>query len=271
MNDFKEALKREQKRILRLADLTADADNLDKPSVMLLDKRGSKAYCYKKDENNVKKYIGTTDSEAAREILQNRYLKEKRSRLITDQKLVEKMMREYQDYSFEAVMAALPASYRAIAYEDFNNQRYEEIKAWANEDYPVNQAPFPDSENYAKDGRRVRSKGEEIHLNIYYDMGIPYRYDSLITITDQNGHKKTLSPDIIIQRFNRKFVIIEHAGRLFDKGYAIDFGEKCYWYLQAGYILGKNFFVTSDDLYGGTDSEAIYRVALEVERLFYEE
>lgn len=271
MNYFKEALKREQKRILRLADLTAGADDLDKPSVLLLDKRGDRTYCYIKDEKNAKKYLGTADSKAARQVMRGRYLQEKRSRLITDQKLVEKMMQEYQDYSYEAVMAALPASYKAIANEDFNNQRYEEIKAWANEDYPVNQAPFPKAEIYARDGRRVRSKGEGLHLNTLLDLGIPYRYDCLMPFKDQNGRIRELSPDVLIQRFNHQFVIIEHAGMLSDPGYAMRFGEKCHIYLQNGYVLGKNFFVTSDDKYGGTDSEAIYRVALEVERLFYAE
>ena len=230
MNDLKEALKREQKRILRLADLTAGADDLDKPSVLLLDKRGDRTYCYIKDEKNAKKYLGTADSKAARQVMRGRYLQEKRSRLITDQKLVEKMMQEYQDYSYEAVMAALPDSYRAIACEDFNNQRYEEIKAWANEDYHC-----------------------------------------LMPFKDQNGRIRELSPDVLIQRFNHQFVIIEHAGMLSDPGYAMRFGEKCHIYLQNGYVLGKNFFVTSDDKYGGTDSEAIYQVALEVERLFYAE
>ena len=273
MNEFNEAMKREQKRILRLADLTASAEDDDGSGFLVLEKRGDRTYCYKKasvdGQTYTKKYLGMTDSAAARQFVKARYLQEKRSRLITDQKLIEKMMREYQDYSYEAVMAALSASYKMIANEDFNNQRYEEIKAWANEDYPVNQAPFPKAKIYAWDGRRVRSKGECIHLNIYTEMGIPFRYDSLMTFEDQNGNRKTLSPDILIQCFNRKLVAIEHAGRLFDPRYAADFGDKLYWYLQGGFVLGKNFFVTSDDKYGGTDSQAIMQVALEVERLFY--
>ena len=65
--------------------------------------------------------------------------------------------------------------------------------------------------------------------------------------------------------------MIEHLGRLFDKGYALKFGEKCYWYLQEGFVPGKNFFITSDDINGGTDSRMIMEVALQVERLFYGE
>jgi hypothetical protein len=188
-----------------------------------------------------------------------------------DKSLLEKLTQDYKEYNHEAIITALPSSYRTILNEDFNNERYEELKRWANEDYTKNDAPFPDSEIYLKDGRRVRSKGECIHGNILIDMGIPFRYDSIITITDRNGNTKRLSPDFLIQCFDRLLVIIEHLGRLFDKRYALDFGEKCYWYLQAGFIPGKNFFVTSDDIHGGTDSQAIWEVAKAIERLFYGE
>ena len=54
-----------------------------------------------------------------------------------------------------------------------------------------------------------------------------------------------------------------------DKRYSLDFGEKCYWYMQEGFIPGKNFFITSDDINGGTDTQAIWEVAKAVERLFF--
>lgn len=101
INEFREAMKREQKRILRLADLTADAGNLEEQGVLILDKRGENIYCYQRDDQHPKKYIGKADSDAAKEFLRNRYLREKRSRLITDQQLVENMMQEYQDYSYD--------------------------------------------------------------------------------------------------------------------------------------------------------------------------
>ena len=37
----------------------------------------------------------------------------------------------------------------------------------------------------------------------------------------------------------------------------------------AGFILGKNFFVTSDDAHGGTDSQIIHDTVKIIERLFY--
>jgi hypothetical protein len=270
MNEFKEAIKREQSRIQRLIDLTDQVEHLEKRGALIADKCGSSIYCYER-RGQSKIYLGKSDSEAARACAAYHFLTEKSNRLMIDKSLLEKLMQDYKEYNHEAIITALPTSYRTILNEDFNNERYEELKRWANEDYPKNEVPFPDSETYLKDGRRVRSKGECLHGNILIDMGIPFRYDSMMTITDRYGNSKWLSPDFLIQCFDRSLIIIEHLGRLFDKGYAIDFGEKCYWYLQAGFILGKNFFVTSDDINGGTDSQAIWEVAKAIERLFYGE
>ena len=54
-----------------------------------------------------------------------------------------------------------------------------------------------------------------------------------------------------------------------DLSYAMDFGEKSYWYFQEGFILGKNYFVTSDDLNYGTDSQMIARHVDRIEEMFY--
>ncbi|MGX8774554.1 MAG: hypothetical protein ACSW8G_05805 [Bacillota bacterium] len=268
MNDFKDAIKREQRRIQGLIDLTDQFDHFEKRGALIADRRKSGIYCYEKRDNS-KKYLGRSDSEAARDCLKYHYLAEKRKRLLLDRSLLENLVQQYLGYDSESVFAALPDSYRSIAVEDFNDERYEELKQWANADYVKNQAPFPDSVILAVDGTRVRSKGECLHYNILYGLGIPFRYDSVITITDGRGNTKNVSPDFMIQNYDHSLTIIEHLGRLFDMRYALDFGEKCYWYLQEGFILGKNFFVTSDDICGGTDTQAIMEVAKAVERRFY--
>lgn len=273
MNGFTEQILTEQRRLQRLIDLTGPFENTSPEGVLLLQKRGDNTYCYLRQRGKGRKphksYLGKPDSEAARDFVRERFVAEKRSRLLQNQGLLSELMAKYQDYSYGAVMDSLPQSFRGIALEDFNDKRYEELKRWANADFPRNTAPFPDSEIYAQNGERVRSKGECLYANTLLDAGIPFRYDSILTIADDYGNTKNVSPDFHIRCFDYSHVIIEHLGRLFDKGYAINFGEKCYWYLQAGFILGRNFFVTSDDLHGGTDSRAIHRVVAEVQRQFF--
>ena len=250
MNEFREAIKCEQRRIQSLINLTAESGSCEKRGVLVLDRRGTSIYCYEK-RGKSKIYLGKSDSDAARDLAKSRFLAEKRKRLYHD--------------------AGLPRSYTSIIKEDFNNERYEELKQWAKANYVQNTAPFPDAGNYAMDGRRVRSKGECLIANALIEMGIPFRYDCVITITDDQGYAKKVSPDFMIQNFDYSLTIIEHLGRLFDKRYALDFGEKCYWYQQDGYVLGQNFFVTSDGNFGATDTRSIQDVAKLVWQRFISE
>ena len=90
-----------------------------------------------------------------------------------------------------------------------------------------------------------------------------------MTFTNRLGEKRQFCPDFVIRCLDGTIIIIEHLGRLHDLRYAMNFAEKCNWYIQNGYVLGKNYFVTSDDVNGGTDSRAILKVVEKVERLFY--
>ena len=268
MNEFREAIKREQSRIQRLINLTDQNGGFEKRGSLIVDSRISGIYCYERC-GKTKKYLGKSESEAAKACLRAHFLEEKRNRLLFDEGLLDNLTQQYMDYNYEAVFSALPDSYRKIALEDFNDRRYEELKQWAAEDYAKNNAPFPNAKIHALNGLRVRSKGECLHANILLNKGIPFRYDSIITITDSYGNTKNVSPDFMIQNYDYSLTIIEHLGRLFDKRYSLDFGEKCYWYMQEGFIPGKNFFITSDDINGGTDTQAIWEVAKAVERLFF--
>ena len=149
------------------------------------------------------------------------------------------------------------------------DQRYEEIRKWAEAPYSKNTHPFPKAEIYAKDGTRVRSKGECIWYNLMLERGILFRYDCAIEIVDRYGNTKTLYPDFLILCFDGTFILIEHLGRVGDLAYAMDFGEQSYWYFQEDFILGKNYFVTSDDPDYGTDSQMIARLVDCIEEMFY--
>ena len=159
--------------------------------------------------------------------------------------------------------------YRRAAQENSFNKRYEELKAWANAPYEKNPFPFPEAENYAKDGTRLRSKGECIWYNLLQERGIVFRNECKMVFWDKEGNEKVFYPDFLIQCFDGTLIIIEHLGKLGDLGYAIKFGEKCHYYLLDGYVLGRNFFVTSDDKHYGTDSAIIAQTVAHIERLFY--
>ena len=268
-NTFIEAIKREQKRIQRLISLQPPKQDR---GVLILQPNGRHLYAYERVKVNnkpKKNYLGTLDSPPVREIFSVRLNSDRLKRLKKNRRLLQKLAQEYQDDSFEELVSDMPRAYQKVARANCFDQRYEELRAWANANYPKNTYPFPRAEIYAKDGTRLRSKGECIWYNLLQERGILFRNDCKMVFRDDKGNEKILYPDFLIQCYDGTFIIIEHLGKLGNLGYAIDFGEHCHWYLLGGFIFGKNLFVTSDDKYYGTDSQMIEKMVDQIEQLFY--
>lgn len=268
---FTEAIIVEQKRIQRLIDLSR-SDTVGRGHLKLK-KRDSKIYAYerwqKKGQPERVVYLGPLKSDPVRELVSIKFQEQRLSRLLHDQKLLQRLASQYQRYDFAAVVSEMPRAYRIAARENSFDQRYEEIRMWANADYPKNTHPFPSSENYAADGTRLRSKGECIWYNMLQERGILFRNDCEIEFVDAQGNSKKLCPDFLILCFDGTLILIEHLGLMGDHSYAIRFGDSSYWYFQEGFILGKNYFVTSDDPQHGTDSQMIARHVDRIERMFF--
>ena len=270
-NMFMEAIKTEQRRIQRFIDLSPP-DGAERGN-LYLKKKGGNLYAYerwqKKGKPSRKVYLGCIESDEVQKLFADKFTAKRLPRLQHDQALLEKLERQYQEYDFDSIVADMPRAYRMAAKNSSFDQRYEEIREWAEGPYLRNTYPFPEAEIYAKDGTRLRSKGECIWYNLLLERGILFRYDCAVTFTDQQGKQKTFYPDFLIQCFDGSFILIEHLGSMDDLSYAMDFGEKSYWYFRKGFILGKNYFVTSDDLKHGTDSQMIARHVDRVEEMFY--
>lgn len=268
---FKEAIKTEQRRIQRLIDLSGVSD--DERGSLGLQKRGQKTYAYERwqsrSQPEKRVFLGLLESEAVRELCSVKYRKRRLAILQRNQEVLQRLEKEYLAYDYESVISGMPSAYRRVPGVDDFDQRYEEIREWASADYPKNPYPFPPAKNYAVDGTRLRSKGECIFYNLLRERGILFRYDCVIEIVDQHGNPKQLCPDFMILCLDGTVIIIEHLGRMGDLRYALDFGERSYWYFQKGFVLGSNFFVTSDDPDYGTDSQVIAQVVDRVEELFF--
>ena len=309
MNLFKEEIKNEQKRIQRVIDLTATPEEIASIGNLTPEKRKQNTYYYEhwyKGKKRVRKeYLGTADSETTRRHIKLRMQRELLKRAEANLKLLGKVQANYQEYDPQTLLDALPASYRraAVAAQEARQEaaaaarearqqaasatrsaiaapktaialplvdpRYQACLEWASRDCERNSASFSKAATYAKDGTRVRSKGECIYYNLLQEYMLPFLYDCYLKFTDEQGETKLFCPDFVIRCLSSKLIIIEHLGRLDDLSYAIDFGKKCNWYIRCGFVLGKNFFVTSDDAHGGTDSQAIQEVLEKVIGLFY--
>lgn len=268
---FIEAIIVEQKRIQRLIDLSSLA--VAGRGSLKLQKRGNKTFAYerwqKKGQRERVHYLGPLESAPVRELFSVKYQQQRLVRLRHNQKVLQKLTEQYQKYDFNTVVSEMPRAYRIAARENSFNQRYEEIRKWAEADYPKNTYPFTNAENIAEDGTRLRSKGECIFYNLLKSRGILFRNDCKIIIEDKNGNTKTLCPDFLILCFDGTLILIEHLGKVGELRYVLDFGERCYWYFQEGFVLNRNFFVTSDDPSHGTDSQAIAKVVDRIEQMFF--
>ena len=266
-------IKLEQRRIQRLIDLAREKEENAEPGSLYVKTVGGSVYCYEsfyeKGRRVRKRYLGGRDSEAVHRHCGLKFRRELMRRLEENRELLEVLEKNYNELDASSVIGMLPGAYSKVSSNMYVDEKYRELKTWADMDYPVNSIPFSKSKNYARDGRRVRSKGECIIYNMLLDREIPFRYDSLMKITKENGQSKVLSPDFLINCYDDSRVVIEHLGRMDDLKYALDYGDKCYWYFQAGFVPGRNYFVTSDDLNSGTDSNAIARVIDQVERMFW--
>ncbi|MBR2854449.1 MAG: hypothetical protein IKE81_09015, partial [Clostridia bacterium] len=94
MNMFIDAIKQEQKRILRVADLTAASLQNAPTGNLSLEQRGNSFYCYAQDYSNgnqQRRYLGVPTSAAAQRVLDARFQRERLKRLEHDRELLSSL------------------------------------------------------------------------------------------------------------------------------------------------------------------------------------
>ena len=234
---------------------------------------------YKDEDKKATKYLGSPYSIEAKNLLKDCLIEKIHDTLISNKNVLEKNLSKYYPLTEESIMSLIPDRLRdipqlnpkedefirAVLATENNNafqsqlfsDEYKALIDWANDDYEKNPKPFGDSVIIACDGTRVRSKGECIWYNSLYKEFIPSRYDPVLRLKDENGNTVVKCPDFLIKCLDGTLIIIEHLGMLSNPTYFKDFIEKVQLYQRNGFTLGVNFFVTSDEIHGGTNSLAI--------------
>ena len=156
-----------------------------------------------------RKALGGSNTKPVRQIVKQKFKEQKIEVLQSNNQVLEETLERLQDDSAWSINAGLPKPIRMFTIEDYVDDRLEELKQWAR-GYKRNTADFDNRATYACDGTRVRSKGEALWYNMLYYAGIPFRYDSPLTVIDEWGNEKTVYPDFLIQCYNGSFIIIEH-------------------------------------------------------------
>ena len=228
--------------------------------------RGDRDYFYSQKSNKGKLkriYLGTADSDLVKQARNDQLNAALSNVLSYDKEILEKCGQGLKPFDLHALEQYISPCLRGINTEFVLNEEVQKLWDWASEDYQKNTAPFPKRKIYAEDGTRVRSKGECLWFNEFIHQWVPKRYDPLIELDNPKpgilgpGEYVWVSPDFLLKCLDGTYIIVEHLGYLMDDKYANDFRDKLQIYLYNGFIPGVNLFILSDDVNGGTDSQAI--------------
>ncbi len=131
----------------------------------------------------------------------------------------------------------------------------EALEVWRTEIYEGNTYHEENKTFSTQQGEKVRSKSEALIANLLYQQRdkILYKYERPLVLMCSNGTSKTVYPDFTaLNLCTGELSYLEHAGRMDDPRYAVDFVHKVKLYADNGIVIGKNLFVTFE-----TYSEAL--------------
>lgn len=259
-----------QSKVL-LQSLQDELDPNDNTELARLKSKGHWYYYQSRKEDGKRKltYLGNALAEAVKWYFSRQYRRSLAKILKKNIQILERCIDNYTEVTPEEVYRKMPKPYSELPKEPYLDARFEEIKRWANKDYMKNPREMPKNYSVAKDGTKVRSKGECIWYNELLNTGIPFRYDCVIELIDEKGEIVQKCPDFMIWCYDGTFLIIEHLGKLDSIKYSLDFGEKLHCYHGEDFIPGYNLVITSDDKNGGTDSTKMLLAIEHVKRMFY--
>ena len=267
-----------KRQVAVLDDLIADTmrrlrkyNNLPHRTLILKVRGLNSANYYGQEWKNGKRTIiplGNADSKTVILYKRQRYLTEKLKRLIKDKKVAEMFLSKFTDYSYDAIQKDLPTSYQNLQAQCFEpdvdeivslsygrlpksiteDERFQELVRWANEDYKRNPYPLPENPNISRAGIPMRSKGECMwHDNILFE-GLPVRIEPEIELQGKSGQWHKLYPDFVFKCFDGTYIYVEHFGEWADEDYAERNKRRIQEYLDCGIVLGDNLIVTSDNI-----------------------
>ncbi len=120
----------------------------------------------------------------------------------------------------------------------------EYVRRWSEEQFRVSTYKPEEKIYTTRRGETVRSKSEMVIADMYFEMGIPYRYECELRL--KSGVVKY--PDFtLLNRKTRKVIYHEHFGRMDDEKYRKKNLRKLEEYRRSGIFVGKNLILTFEE------------------------
>ena len=191
------------------------------------------------------KYLHKDQREYVCKLAQNNY----------DRKILREVCKEIK--AIDAFLKAYNPEKLGLLYDKMNDMRKELVqplylsdeeylRRWQEASYKSN--PFMQEERVyvTKRGDLVRTKSEEMIADLYFEMGIPYKYECPVVL--YNGVVKY--PDFTLLKIDeRKIIYHEHLGLLEDAEYRRANLIKINEYGKSGIVIGNNFLITFETSY----------------------
>ncbi|PWJ61042.1 MULTISPECIES: hypothetical protein [unclassified Fibrobacter] len=159
--------------------------------------------------------------------------------LRTIQKLMHPLVKAVEKTHLDEISNKIP-SLRKRMITPFRPDKKTFTEDWLSKDYTRKTFLDGDFEYFANCGLRVRSKSEAFIADTLDQLKIPFRYECPHTI---NGI--TIYPDFTCLNIRTgEEIVWEHFGMLDRDSYAEKTVRKMYYYLNDGYVLGRNLIIS---------------------------
>lgn len=153
---------------------------------------------------------------------------------------IERLLNNRQYRSSDHLFARLSEERKALVQPFLADDDYYSYQ-WENQPFTPN--PYqPEDRQYATNhGEMVRSKSELVFANMFFELGIPFKYECPLLLP--NG--KVVYPDFtLLKKSTRQIYYHEHFGLFDNTEYRNNALRKMDTYRRNGVFTGKNLIIT---------------------------
>ena len=238
MNEIIAGLKRWSKKLGNLLSLPFGSKK--SRGSLVVKSKGNRIEFYRYiDKDSRFEYLGSNKTDILASLAQKRYDAQLLNAVKKQKKAVDVCIKKLEKVNFEdlsKIYNDFPAELKQYIKPHLDDDEQYAAK-WQARNYATSRREN-DTENYTSKGEHVRSKSEVIIADRLHVLGIPYHYEPIFRI-DENDY---LVPDfIILNKRTRKEFLWEHFGLMEKPQYCLVALSKIETYSREGYILGKNF------------------------------
>ena len=224
------------------------AKKLPQGRLRINNNRGVVEYYQITEKNDTRgKYLKKSDKELIRKLAQGEYidkqLKSAKCELNDIEKIVKSLNRIKRTlYQSDNVYSSMIPERKKLVAPILISER-EYVENWEKEEYKRNEYRSEEKVYSTKKGDMVRSKSEVLLADMYYELGIPYRYEAALRL----NNSRTVYPDFtVLDVANRREIYHEHMGLLDDEEYRYHNLRKIEEYRKNDIFAGKNLFITHE-------------------------